>query len=321
MKWLASTACAAVLLQAPLLAVPAPLVERPIVIAHRGASGYLPEETMASYRLALRMGADFLEPDIFLTADGVPVARHDRSLDATTNVERVAAADQELAAKRSSSWAFEVDKLTYADLRKLSARSRGIRGYASPGNGHYSATDLFPIATLREVLDYAYESYVTTGRVVGVYPEVKTIGGVEAPEYHRRMADAILAMLADPKYNGYFDGSLGNVYLQSFDREVVQYINATTRLPVVFLTTCPETPEAAAAIKAVADGVGISLASSASSAACVERAHAAGLVVHVYTLLDDPAAHEQVHGWGVDGVFGNHPDVARAVRDRLYPPR
>src|SRR5688572_10396801 len=129
------------------------------------------------------------------------------------------------------------------------------------------------------------------------------------------MADAILAMLADPRYNGYFDGSLDNVYLQSFDREVVQYINAATRLPVVFLTACPESPEAAAAIKAVADGVGISLASGASDAACVERAHAAGLVVHVYTLLDDPAAHEQVHGWGVDGVFGNHPDVAKAVRD------
>jgi glycerophosphoryl diester phosphodiesterase len=323
MKLLASAACAAVLLQAPLLlaATAAPLVARPIVIAHRGASGYLPEETMASYRLALRMGADFIEPDLFLTADGVLVARHDRSLNATTNVERVAATDAELAAKRSSSWAFDVDKLTYADLRKLSARSRGTRGYSSPGNGYYSAADIFPIATFREVLDYAYERYLTTGRVVGVYPEVKVIGGVEAPEYHRRMADAILAMLADPKYNGYFDGSLGNVYLQSFDREVVQYLNAITRLPVVFLTPCPETPEAALAIKAMADGVGISLESSASSAACVERAHAARLLVHVYPLFDDPAVHEQVHGWGVDGVFGNYPDVAKAVRDRLYPPR
>lgn len=317
------TACAAVLLQAslPLAATAAPLVERPVVIAHRGASGYLPEETMASYRLALRMGADFIEPDIFLTADGVLVARHDRSLDATTNVGQVAATDPDLAAKRSSSGAFDVERLTYADLRKLSARSRGTLGYSSAGNGYYSAADAFPIATLREVLDYAYERYLATGRVVGVYPEVKTIGGVDAPEYHRRMADAIVAMLADPKYNGYFDGSLGNVYLQSFDREVVQYMNAMTQLPVVFLTACPETPEAAAAIKAMADGVGISRASDASSAACVERAHAAGLLVHVYTLLDDPVAHEQVHGWGVDGVFGNHPDVAKAVRDRLYPPR
>lgn len=319
-KSLIPAACGALLL-ASLPAPAAPLVERPIVIAHRGASGYLPEETMASYRLAVRMGADFIEPDVFLTADGVPVARHDRSLNATTDVERVAASDPELAAKRSSSWDFEVDKLTHGELRKLSARSRGIRGYSTPGNGHYSATDTFPIATLREVLDYAYERYLATGHPVGVYPEVKTIGGAGAPEYHRRAADAILAMLAEPRYNGYFAGGPGNVYLQSFDREVVAYLSGATRLPVVFLTACPETPEAAAAIRAIADGVGISRASSASNAACVERAHAAGLLVHVYTLLDDPAEHELVHGWGVDGVFGNHPDVARAVRDRIHPVR
>jgi glycerophosphoryl diester phosphodiesterase len=321
MRFLAPIACAAILLQATLLLAAAPLVERPIVIAHRGASGYLPEETMASYRLALRMGADFIEPDLFLTADGVLVARHDRSLNATTDVERVAATDPPLAAKRSSSGDFQVDQLTEADLRKLSARSRGTLGYSAPGNGYYSSSDVFPLATFREVLDYAYETYVATGRVVGVYPEVKVIGGVDAPEYHRRVADAIVAMLADPKYHGYFDGTLRNVYLQSFDREVVQYLKASTRLPVVFLTACPGTPEDARAIKAIADGVGISRASSASSAACVERAHAAGLVVHVYTLLDDPAEHERVLGWGVDGVFGNHPDVAKAVRDRLYPPR
>jgi glycerophosphoryl diester phosphodiesterase len=322
---LAVAACAAALLQAPLLlavpgqAVAAPLVERPIVIAHRGASGYLPEETMASYRLALSMGADFIEPDLFLTADGVLVARHDRNLNATTNVQTVAATDPDLLAKRASNGAFNVDQLTYADLQKLSARSRTANGYATPGNGYYEATDTFPIATLREVLDYAYETYVTTGRVVGVYPEVKTITGTGAAEYHLRMADAIVEMLGDPKYNGYFDGSLDNVYLQSFDGAVVAYFNSITHLPVAFLTGCPATAEAAQAIKAIADGVGFSHTSSAASAACVERAHAAGLLVHVYTLLNDPVAHEKVHSWGVDGVFGNHPDVTKAVRDAYYP--
>jgi glycerophosphoryl diester phosphodiesterase len=323
----AVAACAAALLQAPLLlAVPAaataaPLVERPIVIAHRGASGYLPEETMASYRLALQMGADFIEPDLFLTADGVLVARHDRNLNTTTNVQTVALTDPELMAKRASNGAFNVDQLTYADIQKLSARSRGTptNGYAMPGNGYYEATDTFPVATLREVLDYAYEVYVATGRVVGVYPEVKTITGTGAAEYHRRMAEAIVAMLADPKYNGYFDGSLDNVYLQSFDGAVVEYMNSITHLPVAFLTACPATPEAAQAIKAIADGVGFSHTSSAASAACVERAHAAGLLVHVYTLLNDPVAHAKVHSWGVDGVFGNHPDVAKSVRDAHYP--
>jgi glycerophosphoryl diester phosphodiesterase len=321
----ALAACAAALIQAPLLlgtpltASAAPLVERPIVIAHRGASGYLPEETMAGYRLALAMGADFIEPDLFLTADGVLVARHDRSLNATTNVVEVAATDPELLAKRASNGAYNVDQLTYADLQKLSARSRTANGYATPGNGYYEATDVFPIATLREVLDYAYETFVSTGRVVGVYPEVKTISGAGAAEYHRRMADAIVAMLGDPRYNGYFDGSLDNVYLQSFDQAVVQYMNGLTGLPVAFLTACPATPEAALAIKAYADGVGISRTASASSAACVDRAHAAGLLVHVYTLLSDPVPHQQVHSWGVDGVFGNHPDVTKAVRDANYP--
>jgi len=156
----ALAACAAALIQAPLVGVPstaiaAPLVERPIVIAHRGASGYLPEETMAGYRLALSMGADFIEPDLFLTADGVLVVRHDRSLNTTTNVVEVAATDPELFAKRASNGAYNVDQLTYADIQKLNARSRVANGYAQPGNGYYEATDIFPVPTLREVLDYA----------------------------------------------------------------------------------------------------------------------------------------------------------------------
>jgi glycerophosphoryl diester phosphodiesterase len=307
------------LLAAPVAATAAPILERPIVIAHRGASGYLPEETMAGYRLALQMGADFIEPDLFLTADRVLVVRHDRSLNVTTNVVEVAAGDTELLAKRSANGAYNVDQLTYADIQKLNARSRVATGYATPGNGYYTSADIFPVPTLREVLDYAYEVYTTTGRVVGVYPEIKTISGAGAAAYHLEMADAMVAMLADPKYNGYFSGSLNNVYLQSFDQAVVQHLSGTTDLPVVFLTGCPATAEAAAAIAAYADGVGISRTSSASSAECVERAHAAGLLVHVYTLLNIPSQHEQVHGWGADGIFGNHPDVTKAVRDAFYP--
>lgn len=297
----------------------AQITERPIVIAHRGASGYLPEHTMAAYRLAVHMGVDFIEPDLFLTQDGVLVPRHDRSLNATTNVVEVAAGDPELFAKKTSTGAYYIDQLTYADIQKLSARSRTSSGYATPDNGYYTASDVFPLTTFREVLDYAYEVYQTTGRVVGVYPEVKTISGEGAAEYHLQIADAMVAMLADPKYNGYFDGSLDNVYLQSFNLAVVQYLKSITHLPVVFLTPCPASPEAAQTIATFADGVGISRTASASSAACVERAHAAGLLVHVYTLYSDPNHHVQVHDWGVDGIFGNHPDVNKAVRDEIYP--
>src|SRR5688572_27390760 len=137
---LAPAALALTFLAGPLEALAAPLVERPIVIAHRGASGYLPEETMAAYRLAMRMGADFIEPDLFLTADGVLVVRHDRSLNTTTNVQAVALTDAELAAKRASNGAYNVDQLTYADIQKLNARARVANGYAQPGNGYYDGT-------------------------------------------------------------------------------------------------------------------------------------------------------------------------------------
>lgn len=79
--------CATVL--GPSAALALPLVDRPFVIAHRCASGDLPEHTLEAYRLAVEMGADFIEPDLFLTADGQVVARHDRNLNATTNAGEV----------------------------------------------------------------------------------------------------------------------------------------------------------------------------------------------------------------------------------------
>jgi glycerophosphoryl diester phosphodiesterase len=119
----------------PVEAMAKPLVDRPIVIAHRGASNYLPEHTMEAYRLAVQMRADFIEPDLFLTADGVLVARHDRSLNATTNVQQVAASDPDLFAKGTQvggTRQYYIDTLTYADIQKLSAVSRGGLAYSNP---------------------------------------------------------------------------------------------------------------------------------------------------------------------------------------------
>jgi glycerophosphoryl diester phosphodiesterase len=105
---------------------------RPIVIGHRCASGYLPEHTMEAYQLAVQLGADFIEPDLFLTKDGVLVARHDRSLNGTTNVATLAASDPALFAKGqvvNGVRQYFVDNLDYADIQKLTARSRTASGY------------------------------------------------------------------------------------------------------------------------------------------------------------------------------------------------
>lgn len=278
----------------------APIVDRPIVIAHRGASGYLPEHTMEGYRLAVAMGADFIEPDLFLTADNVLVARHDRNLNATTNAGSV-----------------NVDSLSFTQVQALDARSRGTSGYSTPGNGYYTASDVFKVPSFVEVLDYVHELYTATGKVVGVYPEIKTITGSNAAAYHLASADAMLAALADPKYGSFFDGHLNNVFLQSFDQTVIQYLNTQTALPLVFLTGCPSTAGAAATIKSYADGIGMS--TSVASQACIDRAHDAGLLVNVYTLTNVASQYETFYGRGVDGIFGNMPDVNRQVRDAMFP--
>ena len=178
--------------------------ERPLVIAHRGASQYLPEHTMEAYRLAIRQGADFIEPDLLLTADGIAVARHDRALGATTNI----ASHPTLPSN--------IDQITFRQLQGLQAISRGGAAYAPPGAGPAGLR----VPSFAEVLDELRALHTSTGRIVGVYPEVKTIGpGLNS--YNRALADAMLAELAHPRHGRLFDGRRGNVILQSFDGEVV----------------------------------------------------------------------------------------------------
>ena len=305
---------AAAVLVAPGLALAGPLVDKPLVIAHRGASAYLPESTMAAYRLAVSMGADFIEPDLFLSKDGVLVVRHDRNLKNTT----------------SATSNVNVDSLSIAQIQALRATSRGdeagTAGYSTMGNGYYGSADSFAIATFSEVLDYAYSLYLADGTIVGVYPEVKTITGNDA--YNLAIAKAMLGALSDSKYKGFFNGDHHNVFLQSFDETVVRYLsdsaNNVDDLPVAYLiTNCQTAGANAAAIKQIADGVGTSIANMDQQ--CVDQLHAAGLLVHAYTLTTDALmassgkSYETILDYGVDGIFSNNADLARAAVDARYP--
>ena len=277
------------------------LAERPLVIAHRGASQYLPEHTMEAYRLAIRQGADFIEPDLLLTADGVAVARHDRALGATTNI----ASHPGLPS--------DIDQISFAQLRGLQAISRGGPAYSPPEAGPPGLR----VPSFAEVLDELRALHAATGRIVGVYPEVKTIGaGLNA--YNRALADAMLAELAHPRHGGLFDGRRNNVILQSFDAEVVAYLSRSSSLPVVQLSSqCPAAADIPA-IAARADGVGTQAARA--DADCLARLRAAGLFVHVYTLSNaNPDLHAAMYRAGVHGVFTNAPDTAIAQRDQAMP--
>ena len=144
----------------------------PIVIAHRGASGYRPEHTLAGYALAARMGADYIEPDLVSTKDGVLVARHENEIGGTTDIGD----HPEFAGRRTTKALDGVEEtggftedVTLAELRTLRAKERipEIR----PRNTLYDGREQIP--TLAEVIDLAHSLSRELGRAIGIYPETK----------------------------------------------------------------------------------------------------------------------------------------------------
>lgn len=282
-----------------------PVAERPFVIAHGGASGYLPEETMGAYSLAISMGADFIEPTLYMTADGVLVTRHQRALAATTDLPVRSAAS--------------IEQYRYEEIRSLRALPNGGHGLAFPGNGYLEESQAFRVATFRDVLDYIHVLHRLTGRVVGVYPRIEPVPEPAGSGYNAAISEALATALSDPRHGGLFDGRLRNVFLVTSDAAMALALRARTRMPVAVAVPCPTTTAEARAIAAYADVINVGHDAPIGDPGCVERAHAAGLLVHVNVLTAEPVAHALVHALGVDGVASTHPNVGRTVRDMYYP--
>jgi glycerophosphoryl diester phosphodiesterase len=201
----------------------------PLVIAHRGASGYRPEHTLAAYELAIDLGADYVEPDLVLTKDGHLVARHDNVLGPTTDV----ADHPEFAGRRTTKsidgvvvpddW-FSED-FTLAELKTLRAVER-IPG-TRPANAAYDGQ--FPVPTLTEVLELVHRKERATGRTIGVYPETKH------PSYFAGVGldmDAELVRVLDR--HGY-DKRSDAVFVQSFEVANLRRLDRLTDVRLVQL--------------------------------------------------------------------------------------
>lgn len=196
----------------------------PLVIAHRGASGYRPEETLEAYQLAIDMGADVIEPDLMMTKDGVLVARHDVMLSATTDVaDHPEFASRQRAGESGDGEAVAADwfisDFTLAELKTLKARS--------PNHAEAKKfDDRFQIATFEEVLKLREAQSKATGRTIAVYPETKN------PTYHlrltlagdlpARMEDELLRLLKQYDLNA----PDAPVFVQSFEPGSLQYLRA-----------------------------------------------------------------------------------------------
>jgi glycerophosphoryl diester phosphodiesterase len=197
---------------------------QPLIIAHRGASGYFPEETLEAYTLAIAMGADVIEPDLMLTQDGVLVARHDVTLAASTNVaDHPEFASRQRAGENGDGEAVAADwfisDFTLAELKTLRARS--------PNHADAKQyNDLFQIASFEEVLVLRAAKAAETGRSIAVYPETKN------PSYHLaltqsgavpvRLEDALLTLLK--KYS--LNSADAPIYVQSFEPGSLQYLRS-----------------------------------------------------------------------------------------------
>src|SRR4051794_30101063 len=200
----------------------------PVVIGHRGAPGYRPEHTLASYRLAIEQGADFIEPDLVPTRDGVLVARHENEIGATTDIAtRPEFADRAttrcIDGRLLSGWFTE--DLTLAELKTLRARERLPQ--VRPANTWYDGH--FEVPTLDEVLELAAWGSRRRGRPVGVYPETKH------PTYFRGLGLPLEEPLAAALRRHGLDRADAPVLLQSFEAGSLRTLASLVAVPLVQL--------------------------------------------------------------------------------------
>jgi glycerophosphoryl diester phosphodiesterase len=207
------------------LAMMSAALAAPLVIAHRGASGYRPEHTLESYRLAIEMGADFIEPDLVSTSDGHLVARHEPEIGSTTDVgtrPEFAARKrtQRIDGQEFTGW-FTTD-FTLAELRTLRAiQPRADRSQEFNG--------LYQIPTLEEIIDLARREAAARGRVIGIYPETKH------PTWHCEQGLPLEPkLLATLEAVGWTTRD-SPVFLQSFESGNLRWLRSRTDLRLVQL--------------------------------------------------------------------------------------
>ena len=317
--------------------------ERPIVIGHRGAPGHLPEHTLEGYTLAIEMGADFIEPDLVSTKDGVLIARHENEISETTDVaEKFPDRKKKKTIDGKDIEGWFTEDFTLKEIKTLHARERlPFRNHSNDGK--------FLVPTFEEVLQLAQAKSKETGRVIGVYPETKH------PSYHRSIGRPLEGELVRLLKKYKLTRRDSPVFVQSFevsnlkslrkmiDVKLVQLLDEPKLQPADFVIKGDKrtygdlaTPAGLKSIKAYADGVGPwkrmivgedEQKRLLPANSFIADAHAAGLLVHPYTFRSDGSylnaayrgdpANEYLHFFslGVDGLFSDFPDDAVKVRN------
>ncbi|MFO1093593.1 MAG: glycerophosphodiester phosphodiesterase [Planctomycetaceae bacterium] len=313
-------------------------MNRPIIIAHRGASGYLPEHTLPAKALAFAQGADYLEQDVVLTKDRVPIVLHDIQLDEVTDVAA------KFPGRARPNGRFYAIDFTLDEIRALNVHER-----FDPQTGAPRAPLRFPagksrfaIVTLAEEIEFVQGLIHSTGRSVGIYPEIK------APRWHRDQGYDISPIVLDILTKYGYTAAGDRIFVQCFDEIETRRLREElgTKLPLIQLIAAPpksgEDPHAAlvtdaglAKIAEYAQGIGPALNRIVTGtdgngqptlSDLVALAHRHGLKVHPYTFRADAVPPFAADFDGlmdlflvsvrVDGLFTDFPDRTRQFVDR-----
>jgi glycerophosphoryl diester phosphodiesterase len=322
------------------------------IVGHRGASGYRPEHTLASYELAARMGADYIEPDLVTTKDGVLVARHEPEIGGTTDV----ANHPEFADRKTTKsldgvavTGWFTEDFTLAELKTLRAKERipDLRQHNTIYDGRYE------VPTFQEVVELSKRLSRELGREIGIYPETKH------PTYFRKLGLALEPKLVDALNRNGLNRSNAKVFVQSFEVTNLIELKRKLRVPLVQLTSAtgapfdfvdsgdPRTyeditsPAGLRDVARYAKGLGPDKSQIiprdaggflTTPTTLVADAHRAGLKVHPYTFRVEnsflPADFRSsavpyqygdlfseiaaFRATGIDGLFTDNPDVAVA---------
>ena len=206
--------------------------QAPIIIAHRGASGYLPEHTLEAYAKAIELGANYIEPDLVMTKDGILVARHEPTIGATTNVASIAGFAGRKTTKTVDGVAttdWFVEDFTLAELKTL-------RAVQPRANRPQEFNGQFEIPTLDEVIALAKAKSLETGRTIGIYPELKHSTYMQGVSQglgldKRYFEDKLVSTL----HAAYGNNAAAPVFIQSFEVGNLQYLNTRTDIKLVQL--------------------------------------------------------------------------------------
>ena len=294
-------------------------IAAPLVIAHRGASGYRPEHTLEAYQLAIEMGADYIEPDLVATRDGHLVARHEPDISQTTDV----ASRTEFADRKRTVWIDGVETIGWFTVDFTLAELRSLRAVQPRPDRSKEFDGQFLVPTLAEIIALAQRESKARGRTIGIYPETKH------PSWHCALGLSLEEPLLSALESAGWNHRDAPVFIQSFEAGNLQWLRSRTQVKLILLvggvgsnadgsvilptpfaqpecTTYPvgELPTnfaSAAAFEAIAtyaDGIGPwkrFLIGEVDGHATrptnfVELAHAAGLQVHPWTFRN-----EQIH--------------------------